>query len=305
MAFRFKDTLPRELTDHVTEICGEKGEAWFERLPGVIAELETEWSIRVGNPFPGIEYNFVAEAADRDGVPVVLKIAPPFETIEIFAEAKYLRLHEGRGAVRLLAEDRRRKAIMIERAVPGKALYQHFDSDPMSCIAPAIDVLKAILQPAPADMSDVPTLRGWFDNFRAYRETEFPAALAEQALAIYDRLSRQPGRTFYIHGDYHPGNIVSGTREAFQIIDPKGIVGEFGYDIAVFLINLERWQHTNPDLKYLLAKAVSAFAAAFDISELEIREWVFAHMVIGAWWNFQDMPRLFDAELAMPAIWHL
>jgi hypothetical protein len=54
-----------------------------------------------------------------------------------------------------------------------------------------------------------------------------------------------------------------------------------------------------------LTFAIDRFAAAFGLSESEIRQWVFAVMVIGAWWNFEDMPNLYDPELAMPAIWHL
>ena len=73
----FKDTLPQELITHVTAICGERGEKWFDRLPKTIRELETEWSVKVGEPFSGIEFNFVAEAA-MNGRPVVVKIAPPF-----------------------------------------------------------------------------------------------------------------------------------------------------------------------------------------------------------------------------------
>ncbi len=305
MSTSFKDSLPGELAEHVVAMCGARGEAWFETLPTVIARLETQWNIRVGNPFPGIEYNFVAEAVTNDGVQVVLKIAPPFEATEIFGEAKYLRLHNGNSAIRLLAEDRQHHAILLERAVPGEALHERFHSKPIECLGPAIDVLNRVLQPPPAGMSDVPTLDGWFENFRAYRDTQFPAALAERAFEIYERLSSQPDQTFYIHGDYHPGNIVTATREPFQIIDPKGIVGNVGYDIAVFLINIERWQRENPDLDALLREAIVHFAAAFEFTEREIREWVFAHMVIGAWWNFQDMPGLYDAELAMPAIWHL
>src|SRR5690349_11262756 len=96
--------FPAELVTHVTEMCGARGEGWFAELLSVIRELEGKWDLKVGAPFPGIEYNFVADAQRCDGEPVVIKIAPPFETTEIFGEAKYLRLHEGKGAVRLLGE---------------------------------------------------------------------------------------------------------------------------------------------------------------------------------------------------------
>ena len=301
----FKDSLPSELVTHVLEMCGQKGDEWFASLPATIAELERQWNVRVGNPFPGIEYNYVAEAEGEENLPLVIKIAPPFETVEIHGEARFLRVAQGRGAVELIAEDRERKAILIERALPGKALHEEFASSPIDSIEPAIDVLKEILRPAPDEMGDVITLDKWFENFRRYKKTDFPQQMAEKAFEIYERLSCQPEKTFYIHGDYHPGNVVTAQREQFLAIDPKGIVGHIGYDIAVFLINLERWQRNMPGVNELLEHAIKKFAEAFGLTDLEVREWVFAHMVIGAWWNYEDMPNLYDPQVAMPLVWHL
>lgn len=301
----FKDSLPSELVTHVTEMCGTTGDDWFTNLPMLITELENQWNVCIGKPFSGIEYNFVAEATGADGLPLVIKIAPPFETVEIHGEAKFLRVLDGRGAVKLIAEDRERKAIFIERAIPGRALHEEFSSSPIDCIGPAIDVLKQILGPPPIEMTDVVTLDNWFENFRRYNETEFPRQMAEKAFEIYERLSCEPEKTFYMHGDYHPGNVVTAQRERFLAIDPKGIVGHVGYDIAVFLINLERWQRNKPGVNDLLDRAIARFALAFGLTELEIREWVFAHMVIGAWWNYKDMPDLYDPKVAMPSVWHL
>jgi streptomycin 6-kinase len=302
----FKESIPIELVTHVTAICGERGEQWLDELPLIIQDLEREWNISVASPFPGIEYNFVAKAVDRADNPVVIKISPPFEMVEIFGEAKYLRLHDGLGAIRLLAEHRERRAILLERAVPGAALHEHFANDPIGCVDPAISALKRGLQAPPDNMSDVPTLDEWFGRFEnRFHGTVFPVKIAERAIDIYTTLSKRSDQIFYLHGDFHPGNVVTATREEFLIIDPKGIVGHIGYDLAVFLINLERWQRTNTDRDVFLDEAIHRFATAFGISERETREWVFATMVIGAWWNFDDMPGLYDPQVAMPQIWYL
>ncbi len=304
MTKTFKETLPIDLITHITAICGTRGEQWFEQLPSVVAELEAEWDLQVDEPFPGIEFNFVAAAVKNNTEePVVVKIAPPFEKTEIFAEAKYLRTRNGSTTVRLLGEDRARHAILIERALPGFALFQQFNDDPIESVQPAITVLKAILRPPPSNRSDVDTLDNWFANFKRYRETDFPKERADKAFEIYERLSIQPGRTFYLHGDFHPGNIVTATRESFLAIDPKGIVGHLGYDIAVFLNNLHWWRRDCNSVGGLLDDAVRQFAGAFDLAEKEVREWAFACMVIGAWWNFEDMPEQFDGGLAMSDIW--
>jgi len=303
MTTTFKDGLPKELVEHITAICGSRGEAWFEQLPRMISELELDWSIHVAEPFPGIEYNFVAEAGHTDGSPVVLKIAPPFERTEIHGEAKYLRTRSGNGAIELLAEDRERKAILLERALPGEVLFDRFKDTPASCVEPAIEVLRSVLRLPPPDMSDVDTLDNWFNNFQRYRETDFPAECAEKAFEIYKRLSTQATRIYYLHGDFHPGNVVTASRSPFLTIDPKGIVGHLGYDIAVFLNNLHRWQKSHHDLTSFLTDAVRKFADAFDFDEFELREWAYASMVIGAWWTFEDMPEMYNNEVALADIW--
>lgn len=307
MGVEFKETLPVDLITHVLAMCGQKGERWFDELLAAIADLERAWKISVGKPFAGIEYNFVAEALrESDGVPVVLKIAPPFETTEIFGEAKFLSLHDGQGCVRLLAEDRERFAILLERAVPGLALHEEFAKAYPEFIDSAVDVLKGVLRKPPSDLADVPMLDDWFNNFRRHSEgTKFPQEMRRRAVEIYGRLSRRSEHIYYLHGDFHPGNIVTATREKFLAIDPKGIVGHIGCDIAVFLLNLERWQRNSTDLEAQLNDAIKGFAAAFDLTTAEIREWVYCHMVIGAWWNFEDMPEFYDATEAFPVVWDL
>lgn len=302
-----KARLPSDLVTHVTAMCGSRGEAWFDDLPVVISSLEKKWSIIVGEPFRGIEYNFVAPAVTADGVPVVLKIAPPFETTEIHGEAKFLRIINGNGAVRLLREDRDAKAILIERAEPGRSLVDLFAHDPIRSVLPALGVLRTITIEPPLDMQDVPTLDHWFDNFRVrHQGTSFPADKAGLAIEMYHDLSTDKSGLRYIHGDFHLGNIVDSKRSPFLAIDPKGIVGHVGYEAAVFLINLFRWQRdTNDYVLDLIDEAVGLFADGLELSETTIRQWAFVHTVIGAWWNFEDMPELYDAEVAMPDIWNV
>ena len=303
MSNNFKDSLSDDLVNHISAMCGRKGEEWFEELPCIIGELESRWQVKVAEPFPGIEYNFVAKANCQDGGPVVVKISPPLVPVEIFGEAKYLRTRRGAGAVKLLAEERDLKAILLERALPGEALFEAFKHAPGECVRPAIEVLRTILRSPPSDMADVVTLDGWFSNFRRYKETDFPRDAAAKAFEIYERLSTQEGRTFYLHGDFHPGNIVSSDRAPFIAIDPKGIVGHLGYDIAVFLMNLYRWQKDDPNIEQFLDSAIFEFSEAFEFEPVELREWAFAHTVIGAWWNYEDMPEHYDPEVAMPDIW--
>ena len=306
MHSNLKEMLSTDLVTHVTAMCGKSGEQWFEDLPNMIARLESQWSIEAGDPFPGIEFNFVAQAVTKDGDPVVLKIAPPFTTTEIHGEAKFLRTCDGNGSVRLLKEDREAKAILIERAMPGQSLVDLYAHDPVGSISPALEVLNTIRMDPPDDMTDVPTLDGWFSNFRnGYPGTGFPESEALRAIEIYQELTAERTDLRYIHGDFHPGNIVNSDRSPFLAIDPKGIVGHVGYEAAVFLINIYRWKWEGQGGAALLDESVARFADGLGLSPTAIRQWGFVHTVMGAWWGYEDMPELYDGEVAMPDIWNV
>lgn len=302
---KFKQTIPSDLIAHVTEMCGAEGEKWLEALPSTIGSLEEAWDVEISPPFPAIEFNYVAPAVRRNGESVVIKVAPPFESTEIFSEAKYLGARDGRGCIRLLAEHADLKAIMIERALPGESLTEHFSGREPDCVAPAITVLKTILMPPPPDMTNVISLDDWFDGMTRYPGTDFPASYARRALELYEAMSAEPGRTHYLHGDFHPGNVVTATREPFMAIDPKGMVGHLGYEIAVFLNNLHWWQDWRPDVRERLASSVGEFSKAFDIDPLRLRQWAYIQMVLSAWWMFDEAPNLYDNDIVKADIWEV
>lgn len=304
MKARYSHPFPEELILHVTAILGDKGRAWLDTLPQHIDELTELWRLNVAEPFRAGEYNFVAPATRANGELAVLKIAPPFEDNEYIGEAEFLRHRAGRGIVRLLERDHGRRAILIERAIPGKNLAELFAGKEALAIKPAIEVLRSVLGDVPVDYKPT-TLDKWFAGMMRAAATCFPSGYVAKAFEIYERLSPQPGRTYYLHGDYHPSNVVSAERSAYLAIDPKGIVGHVGYDIAVFLNNFHWWQETELDVDRRLDFAVREFSAAFEIDEHELREWAYAQMVLGAWWNFADMPELYDGSVVKADIWNV
>jgi len=97
MSETYKHEPPPELVKHVTAICGHRGEEWLESLPVVVADLEEHWDVTAQAPFEKGEFNFVAPVRSSHGADAVLKIAPPYERTEIFAEARFLRSRNGAG----------------------------------------------------------------------------------------------------------------------------------------------------------------------------------------------------------------
>jgi streptomycin 6-kinase len=304
MTTTYDHEIPVELVTHTMAICGEPGRDWLSELPIRIAELENKWAITVLAPFPAIEFNFVAPAVKDNGEQVVVKIAPPYDNLEATSEIKYLRTLNGHGTVRLLAEEPRLAAILLERAVPGENLSDIFAGHEPKCLLPAIDVLTRLQRPVPPDSRDAILLADWFGNLRRYKTKQFPTEYGEKALDLYDNVLRHQ-QDHYLHGDFHPANIVSAQRSPYLAIDPKGIVGPNGYDIAVFLNNYHWWQETRTDIRQRLDDAVRQFAEAFGIDALHLRQWAFAQMILSAWWTFDEMPEIYNNDAAKADIWDI
>jgi streptomycin 6-kinase len=302
MDHSFNAPLPEELVTHVSEILGKEGAKWLRNLPALIGHLEELWSVKIGIPFAAGEFNYVAPARRNESEDVVVKIAPPYPDGEVYSEAAWLKHHNGVGCIRLIEQDRDARAYLMERAIPGINLSEEFKSREPEAVAPAIEVLNIISDAPPFHLTDVISLDKWFDGMRCHVGTDFPAEYAGKALKLYGELSSKlPPK--YLHGDFHPANIVTAAREPYLAIDPKGIIGGLGYDIAVFLNNFHWWQDTRPDVRDRLDAAVKQFSAAFNISEIDLRGWAFATSVLGAWWTFDEMPALYSGGVAKADIW--
>ncbi len=303
METSFRESLPSEFVINTIALCREAGERWLDRLPELVESLEDRWSISAHKHFANLSYNYVAPATCTDGSAAVLKIGLPLNDVEIFGEAKYLRTLNGKGATRLLVEDRMAQAILIERIRPGINLTRIFEGREPEAVEPAIEVLRQLHCPPPNDRVDTILLDDWFDGLRRYPGTEFPSDYAAKALEIYEKLSSQPKRTLYLHGDFHPDNILSCDRLPFIMIDPKGIIGHIGYEIAVFLNNFHWWQDQKPYIRGILNVAIHQFSAAFDLDPVELRQWAYAQMVLSAWWTFDEMHEIYSNEVAMADVW--
>lgn len=291
--------MPQEFVKTTLSLCGKKGKHWLKELPTLIRSVESRWSIKVAEPFPNINFNFVAPAKTSAGVECVLKIALPLDEIEIFSEAEYLRRLEGNGAVRLLQESRDERALLIERAVPGKMLADLDTDDPLGAVDVAVELLDTVRMPVAENFGAAVLLDDWFANLERAKGSEFPLRYVDRAREIYSRLG---GTKRYLHGDFHLENIVSSGDE-FVLIDPKGMIGPIGFEIAVFLNNFRWWLDEYADLPRLLDAAVKKFSVATGISESELREWAYAHMVVTSWWIFDEMHETYENEVAQSDIW--
>lgn len=297
------DNLPAQFRENVLGACGTRGRQWLNDLPKIIGEIAEKWSLAAENPFPNLSYNYVAPCVSlADGSRVVLKIDLPEENDSVInGEAEFLKISDGNGAVKLLQFDADRRALLLERLLPGENLIKLAKTDDEQATTHAIRVLNKIRRPPSADHA-FPTLDEWVGSFLRAGKTKFDAARVKKAQRIFERLIGSSEQSL-LHGDLHHQNILSARRERFLAIDPKGIVGDVGFEISVFLNNPRGWILTVPDRRKILCRRVEQFAEAFAIEPKDLRDWAYAEAVLSAWWTIKDGGRDWGKGLACAAIW--
>jgi streptomycin 6-kinase len=281
--------IPPRLERNVVQTWGAAGERWLADLPTLVAAVASDWELDVGAPF-ALTYHWVAAATRADGTAAVLKVGLP-EPGHLAVEAAALDAYRGRGAVRLLAHDARRGALLLERAEPGvpaTVLVPHRDAE---ATAAAIAVLQRLHRPAPPgcplpDLADQSA--SFSDHLRDHPgEGPLPRHLVERAGRLFDELCATAPRQVVLHGDLHHENILSATREPWLAIDPHGAVGDPGYDLGALLDNPH--PHRRDDALLALVPArLEQLADGLGLPAERVVAWGFVKAVLSEVWTAAD-----------------
>jgi len=298
------ENLPPKFVEVMTGAFRAEGRRWINRLPEIVGEIERHWSLRIKKPFPNLSYHYVAPCLLKNGGEAVIKIGFPGEKTTTLNEIRVLEFLDGRGVCRLLRFDEKRSALLLEKLAPGENLKTIFQNNHTKAVETAIEVMRKFWRKAPEN-HDFPLLEDWFAGFRQAEKINFAPGYIEKAQRLFAELNSSPAPKTLLHGDFHHENILSAEREKFLAIDPKGIVGDIGYDLSVFLINHANWLESAPNLPEKLNFAIRRFSEAFGIAPENLRKWVFAHSVLSAWWTFEETSENCERELAFTEIWEV
>lgn len=290
--------VPEELVRNATELRGAEGAEWANRLPTVIADCGRRWSLEVGAPFPELSQNYVAPARRADGTAAVLKLSFP-EDPEFGTEARALLLFEGRGIARLLELDPERGAMLLKRCEPGVPLDTVEDEEEAMSIA--ADVLRLLWRPAPAE-HPFPLVSDWARGLMRLRRHfgggtgPLPAALVEEAEALFAELIPSQAEPVLLHGDLHHGNVLAARRRPWLAIDPKGVVGEPAFDTGALLFNpTELLGESRPGK--ILKRRIDQLGGELDLDSARVRGWGLSRAVLAAYWSWEDSGEVWEEAL--------
>jgi streptomycin 6-kinase len=241
------------------------------------------------------------------GAPAILKIA-------LAAEEKLggrlMVWWGGQGAARVLAQDD--EALLLERATGFHSL-SHFarhghDDEATRILCAAIARLHAVKKPQPTDLIPLET---WFADL--WPAAEKHGGILTRCADAANELLAAPRDIVMLHGDIHHDNVLDFGVRGWLAIDPKGLIGERGFDYANIFCNPDYATATAPER---LVRRVTIVTEESGIERTRLLKWILAWAGLSAAWFMNDnlpaddnlradidfeVARLVDAQLTSEA----
>jgi streptomycin 6-kinase len=228
---------------------------WLERVPDLVAECVEEWGLRLGEPYEPGAAGYTVRVELPDDTPAVLKLIYPHREAEHEGEA--LRVWDGDGAIRLLAYDEARWAMLIERCDPGTLLVK---ADPDLALDVLIGLLPRLWKPVGEPFRPLADEAAWWID---YLPTEWERAgkpfepqILDGAIERLGALANSQGEQVLLHQDLHADNVLAAQREEWLVIDPKPLAGEREFAVAPIVRDPELG-HSRRDVLYRLDRLTS------------------------------------------------
>jgi streptomycin 6-kinase len=221
------------------------------------------------------------------GVPAMLKIPLAAEEIRGF---RLLACWNGIGAAKVYQYDT--DALVMERAMGERSLKQMVlagqEDEANEIICRVADLLHS---GSCNQACGLVPLRVWFRSLgvAAGRYGGWFTTAYETAGQLLD----DPLDEVALHGDIHYDNILDSGAGQWIAIDPKGLVGESGFDLANIFCNPNATVASEPERLSKQARFVSGLA---DMDVKRLLRWIIAWSGLSASWMLEDAV---DAQLPM------
>jgi streptomycin 6-kinase len=176
----------------------------------------------------------------------------------------------GRGAVRLLARDDDRRALLIERCRPGRQLWELPDEEATQLAA---GVLEQLWIPAGEPFRRLADEAArWAEELPQRR---LDKKLVDRAAAFLREAGPTQRESVLLHQDFHGGNVLESAR-GWLAIDAKPLVGEREFDVASLI------RDRRPATKAQLEWRLDCLVDRLSLDRERTRGWAIAHALA---WN--------------------
>lgn len=266
---------------------------WFNAIPSKLEAWCDEWEIELEQRELPDTVSLVLFGESKKVGSVVIKIGPP--NYETRAELAATREAAGPNMVRLIAADPDVSLIMLERLRPGTML-RDAPLDDESATRVAADRLREFWR-TPSPETDLIPLSRWtreLQDFTPRDQPGFPNELVVKAREMLTEMLANPRSESLLHGDMHHHNILWRDNGGWTTIDPKGLIGERGFDTTAWMRN--PWGFTStPDFLPMANRRLDILAEALGEDRKRLTQWFVVFAALSLCWSLNvEQPE--DAE---------
>ncbi|MGK5047220.1 aminoglycoside phosphotransferase family protein [Janthinobacterium sp. GB4P2] len=217
----------------------------------------------------------------QGGQPAMLKLSTGDDERRAGA---VLRWWDGDGAVRVLAASTDGDALLLERAMGSRSLARLARTGEEGDAA-ATHILCAVASRLHVLRPTAPPLTPLSGCFSALDAAAAHGGVFSACHAVARDLLAAPQDSVVLHGDLHHENVLDGGARGWLAIDPKGYVGERGFDFANILCNPDGALATAPGR---LQRQVALIADAAGLERARLLAWGAAWAGLSAAWHLED-----------------
>lgn len=270
-------------------IWRDKGKVWVSNLPALIQYFSNKWQLQDLKPFDNLTYSFVATAySSLYKSPAVLKMMVSNE--ELLNEQNALQHYQGNGCVELLDSEIDKGAILIEAVLPGAPLSTMFPVNDDRATNTAIETMKKLhrIPILEKDVAHFPSINNWLSLLEQFNDPRIPSDSLKRAKEYSKSLLSTQSDLYLLHGDLHHQNILLNNNHEWIVIDPKGIVGEFAFEVGAFLRNpfINLLEQTNAH--EIINNRLHLFANGLQMNYERLLDWGYVQSVLTACWAIED-----------------
>jgi streptomycin 6-kinase len=209
------------------------GENFYNKLPDIIAHCKKKWGLHSLSMINYFAVNCIFKCKSQLFGDAVLKIGTGYPPL--LAEMNVLREYNGKRFCKLYDFDSENNVILEECVTPGDTLWNGTTREDR------IDIFTSVysdLHIAPMDSEIYPTYLDWILRCEKYTEGNDYTEIHKHALKakeLYQSIIPKFSSKMLLHGDLHHNNILLREDKTYAIIDPKGVIGDPVFDIAMFV----------------------------------------------------------------------
>ncbi|WP_419420146.1 aminoglycoside phosphotransferase family protein [Legionella sp. D16C41] len=276
----------KTLTKNILGAFGLQGRQWLDELFKVITILAKDWSLSDLRPVENMTWHYVAKGQMNHSKPIVLKIGCDKKTIQ--DEYHALSHFNGYGCIKLLDFNFTYNALLLEQATPGDLLKQ---TDTLTFNEKITHYAKVINQlanhPLPQN-HPFKSVNYWLRALDKLALPIFTPPLIAKAQELRAKLLKTQKAVYLCHGDLHLENIIN-QQNSWLAIDPKGIIGEIGFEAAAFdLISEEELNNKELNCTEIILERVAMLANSLNIDFNRLLSWIFIRVMLSAQWFVED-----------------